>query len=166
MSQDCLSAWGTIHWGPSLFLQAAGIDGLFPGEQGLSSSHLYHLIRLSPRVSVFSPYLSPPINQWDHIKWNSELAIPLLKSFWGVLLQGAPDPECEPVTHRGWCTAGLLAPRPTRHHIHHIHHIHPWPSCLNHSGFLSALWTHRSTYLEQSSRFYTWLTPIHLFIPA
>ena len=81
LSQDCLSAWGTIHWGPSLFLQAAGIDGLFPGEQGLSSSHLYHLIRLSPWVSVFSPYLSPPINQWDHIKWNSELDIPLLKSF-------------------------------------------------------------------------------------
>ena len=62
-----------------------------------------------------APISSLPINQWDHIKWNSELAIPLIKSFWAVLLQGAPDPECEPVTPMDGAQLGSWHPFPPRH---------------------------------------------------
>ena len=162
LSQDCLSAWGTIHWGPSLCKQQESM-GCLLGSKVSAPATSITLSDSAHGCQFSAPISSPPINQWDHIKWNAELAIPVIKSFWAVLLQGAPDPECEPVTHHGWCTAGLLAPLPPA--PHHIHPL-PWPSCLNHRGFLSVLWTHHSTYLERSSRICTWLTPIHLFIPA
>ena len=86
--------------------------GCFLGSKVSALSHLNHLIRFSPpppRV-IFCPYLLSTYQPVRTHKMKSELTIPLLKSFWAVLLQGAPDPECEPVTHHGWCTAGLLAP--------------------------------------------------------
>ena len=80
------------------------------------------------------PISSPHINPWDHIKWNSELAIPLLKTFWGVLLRGLPDPECEPPCVHHWAPGTLLC---ILHLDHHVTTAAPsLHSELNHSTYL------------------------------